>query len=71
MEKHTGSASGKTAPQSYLLNIYPHPANSKDTALVGTLEKLGDEGKHAFRDIQELLHLLGIDNTEQEEQKHV
>jgi len=60
-EKHADAASRKPAPQSYLLNIYPPHSHGKDAALVGTVEKLGNEGKHAFHNIQELMHLLGID----------
>ncbi len=70
MQEHTDSARGKTAPQSYLLNIYTHPADEKDATLVGTVEKLGNEGKHAFHDIQELLHLLGINDVGTEEQNN-
>lgn len=60
--KHADVATSKSATESYLLNIYHSQGQHRDTALVGTVEKLGNEEKCSFHDIQELLHLLGIDN---------
>jgi len=59
-EKQAEAVSKKPATHSFLLNIYHPLVPEQDTILVGTVEKLGNEGKHAFHDVQELLRLLGI-----------
>ena len=60
------AVSGKSRTESYLLNLYH--AGDRESVVVGTVEKLGNEDKHAFHSIQELLHLLGIEQVESEEQ---
>ena len=66
--KSPEAASGKSGTTSYLLNIYQ--AGEREGRVVGTVEKLGNGGRHAFHSIGELLHLLGIARTESEEQDH-
>ncbi len=66
--KSPEAASGKSGTTSYLLNIYQ--AGEQEDRVVGTVERLGNEGRHAFHSIEELLHLLGIAPTESEKQDH-
>ena len=66
--KSAKTGSGKSGTTSYLLNFYHTGEGEGD--VVGTVEKLGNEGRHAFHNIEELLHLLGITRAESEEQDH-
>ncbi len=66
--KSPKSVSGKSGTTSYLLNFYQ--AGEQEGRVVGTVEKLGNEGRRAFHNIEELLHLLGIAQTESEERDH-
>ena len=56
--------SGKSRKGSYLVNIYH--AEDRGKSVLGTVEKLGNENQEAFHSIQELLNLLGLDNTASE-----
>jgi len=57
MKQHV-TAAQHARTGSYLLHIYRH-TSGEDSVLVGTLERLGDNGKRAFSSPEELLQLLG------------
>ena len=66
--KSAKTRSGKPGATSYLLNLYH--AGEREGQVLGTLEQLGNEDRHAFHNVEELLHLLGIAQGESEEQNH-
>ena len=61
-EKQTEAARIRSSAQSFLLTLYPSRTHGKKQELLGTVERLGNEGRHTFHSIEELLYLLGIDN---------
>ena len=69
-EKQSEEAHTRSSAQSFLLTLYPSRPHGKKPELLGTVERLGNEGRHTFHSIEELLHLLGIARTELEAQDH-
>ena len=61
MAKQTEAARIRSSAQSFLLTLYPSRPHGKKPELLGTVERIGNEGRHTFHSIEELLYLLGIE----------